>query len=405
MKNKMLTEQEIEKTIIDLRRSFHQEPELSGKEQETAKKIIAFLESLGLKVQTFQQHYGVGAVIEGGQPGPVIALRADMDALPILEEAEVSYQSINQGVMHACGHDAHMAILLGTAIRLLQNKSQLRGKVKLVFQPAEELSPQGGAKEFLAGGFLDDVQAIFGLHVWPELETGQVGIKAGPLMAASDRFKVKILGKGAHAAHPHQGVDAIMIGADIIQDFSHIISRQINPISAATLSIGSIHGGERYNVIAREVFLEGTVRTLDEKTRLEIPCHMENALAGVEKAYDAKCEFDYQRGYPVLNNWREPAMVVQEAAHKILGIDSVPIDIKPELTAEDFAVYLKKIPGAFFWLGCHKQGDEDRALHNANFILDEEALTIGSRLLFEISKQMLEKISNDISLANKGNKA
>lgn len=379
----------LEKLVTELRRDFHQHPELSGEEKRTSAVIADCLRQMGIAVETYETHYGVGGIIAGGKPGPTIALRADMDALPIQEELDVPYKSLNPGIMHACGHDAHMAMLLGAAAMLVQNRENLAGTVKLVFQPAEEAAPVGGAQFILREGFLDDVAAIFGLHVWPDFPTGHVGIKAGPLMAASDRFTVKILGKGAHAAQPHQGVDAITIGAAVINSFSHIISRQKNPVDTATLSIGSIHGGERYNVIAKELVMEGTIRTLDEATRREIPAQMKKMLSGIAQAYGANYEFDHQPGYPVLNNWREPTQTVIDAAHKVVGHEPVHTAMKPELGAEDFSTYLTRIPGAFFWLGCSKAGEPTAALHNSSFFLDEAALTVGAKLLYQIAVDAL----------------
>lgn len=384
-----ITEKNLGDLVTELRRDFHQHPELSGGEKRTAAVIADCLKSFGIAVKTFPTHSGVGGIIAGEKPGPTIALRADMDALPIREELDVPYKSVNPGIMHACGHDGHMAILLGAASMLVQNKNKLAGTVKLVFQPAEEAAPVGGARVMLQDGFLNDVGAIFGLHVWPDLPTGHIGIKSGPLMAASDRFTVKILGKGAHAAQPHQGVDAITIGAAVINSFSHIISRQKNPIDTATLSIGSIHGGERYNVIAKEVVMEGTVRTLDEATRHEIPEQMKKMLAGVTQAYGANYELDYQPGYPVLNNWSEPTQAVIRAAGKVAGAKAVHTDVKPELGAEDFSSYLTRIPGAFFWLGCSKEGQDSAPLHNSRFFLDEAALTIGAKVLYQIAVDAL----------------
>jgi amidohydrolase len=379
----------LEDLVIELRRDFHQYPELSGEERRTSAVIADCLRQLGIAFETYQTHCGVGGIISGGKPGPTIALRADMDALPIQEELDVPYKSANPGVMHACGHDAHMAMLLGAAAMLAKNRETLAGTVKLVFQPAEEAGPLGGARFILQEGFLDDVAAIFGLHVWPDLSTGHIGVKAGPLMAASDRFRIKILGKGAHAAQPHQGIDAITVGTAVMNSFNHIISRQKNPVDTATLSIGTIQGGERYNVIAKELVMEGTVRTLDEATRHDIQGQMKQMLAGIAHAYGANYELDYQLGYPVLNNWREPTRAVIAAARKVAGEKQVHTDIKPELGAEDFSTYLTRIPGAFFWLGCSPSGEKTAALHNSGFSMDEAALAVGAKLHYQIAVDTL----------------
>lgn len=386
--NKIKTS-EFKDILVRIRRNFHQYPELSGQEKRTSAVIVEFLQKLSIPYETYTSHYGVGAIITGDQPGPTIALRADMDALPVQEECDLPYQSKFSGCMHACGHDAHMAILLGVAKILMENRAQLHGTVKLIFQPAEEAAPVGGARSIIKEGFLEDVSMIFGLHVWPNMETGQIGIKSGAMMAASDRFNIKILGKGAHAAQPHRGIDSITIGAEVINSFSHIISRQINPVETATLSIGKIQGGERYNVIAKEVEMEGTIRSLSESVRSEIPRHMEDVLKGISKSYGANYEFNYQLGYPVLKNTTEQTKLVIKAAESILGKENVHTEVKPELASEDFAFYLQEIPGAFFWLGC-KHG-ETGALHNSKFNLDENALPIGVEIMCKVVEQILGK--------------
>lgn len=381
--------QSTEILVTELRRIFHQYPELSGCEYQTRERITDFLQQLGIKFETYKNHCGVGGIITGGKPGPTIALRADMDALPIQEECDVPYKSVNHGVMHACGHDCHMAILLATAALLAKNKEQLAGTVKLIFQPSEEASPEGGAKLMLQEGFLKDVKAIYGLHVWPDLPSGHIGIKEGPFMAASDRFTIKLLGKDAHAGQPHKGIDVIAIGATVINSLNQIISRQTNPVETATISIGSIKGGDRYNVIAKEVILEGTIRTLDDTVRKQIPLQMKNILAGITSAYGAHYEMDYRPGYPVLSNWREATQKVLKAALKVVEKEAVHTSIEPALGAEDFAVYLTTIPGAFFWLGCSKAGEKPAILHNSHFTIDEAALTTGVNLFYQITLDAL----------------
>ncbi|MCC5467392.1 M20 metallopeptidase family protein [Pelosinus baikalensis] len=381
---------ELQQIVTSLRQDFHRHPELSGKEKRTRETIETFLRNIGVTVQTFVSQYGLCGVIEGDQPGPIIALRADMDALPIIEENNVPYQSLYKGSMHACGHDGHMAILMGTAVMLMKHRHQLKGTVKLIFQPAEEAAPLGGATAMMQEGVLEDVDAIFGLHLWPDIPYGTIGIKSGAFMAASDRFTINILGRGAHAAQPHKGIDSITMSADIIQGFNHIISRQIDPLEVATISIGAIHGGERYNVIAKEVMVEGTIRTLNETTRQEIPRRMAAVLEGITKSQGGDYVFDYQQGYPALRNWTEPTEIVIQAATKVIGKNNICTDIKPVLGAEDFANYLTKIPGAFFFLGCAKAGEDTPILHNSRFDIDENALLIGSKLLYQIVLEVMK---------------
>ena len=375
---------ELLKIISKLRQTFHTYPELSGQEKQTRETIRKFLQELGIETQTFNEQYGLCGLIKGEQSGPVIALRADMDALPITEENDVAYKSKHQGVMHACGHDGHMAILMGAAKMLMQNRHKLAGTVKLIFQPAEEASPLGGAKAMIEAGVLEGVDAIFGLHLWPEVPSGSLGIRTGGFMAASDRFKINVIGRSAHAAQPHKGIDAITMSADIIQGLNHIVSRQIDPVDVATISIGEISGGERYNVIAQEVVLGGTIRTLNEATRQEIPKRIEAVLKGIAKPQGGDYIFDYQQGYPALANCKKATEVVVQAGKKVIGENNVYAEIKPVLGAEDFANYLAEKSGAFFFLGCAKAGEPTPILHNSHFDIDENVLLIGSKLLYQV---------------------
>lgn len=363
------------------RRDFHQHPELSNEEVRTAAVIADILRKMDIPVQTFARHHAVCGVIKGAKPGPVVALRADMDALPVTEDTGAAFRSSQLGVMHACGHDAHMAILLGCAQMLQQQRKELAGTVKLLFQPAEEASPIGGAETLIAAGLLDDVDAIFGLHVWPDLPCGQIGVKNGAMMAASDRFAITLLGNGSHAGQPHLGVDAISLAADVIQGLQQLVSRQLNPLVTATINVGQIKGGERYNVVARQAVLEGTVRTLDEATRKTIPVRMKRLLSGLTEACGADYGLDYQPGYPVLENHAAPTACLIEAAGEVIGTVNVRQDVQPVLAAEDFARYLKKVPGAFFWLGCAKAGESAYPLHNSRFMIDEAALVLGAKIL------------------------
>ena len=365
------------------RRKFHQSPELSRQEQQTSLTIAGILKDMGIEVHTFQDNYGVCGIIKGKYSGPTIAFRADMDALPVTEENDVPYKSTHSGVMHACGHDGHMAILLGLARMFSECRNELAGTVKFVFQPAEEAAPVGGANSIVKEGILNDVKAIFGLHMWPDLPCGHIGIRKGSLMAASDRLTIKIMGQGAHAGQPHHGVDAITIASDVIEGLGHIMSRQLDPLETATISIGTIKGGERYNVIAREVVLEGTVRTLGEEVRQEIPKKVERLLAGMTAAQGGSYSIDYGWGYPVLSNCAEPTELIMSAAQKVIGDQAIHSDVKPALTAEDFGNYLTEIPGAFFWLGCGEAGKNNAGLHTSRFAMNEEALLIGANIMYQ----------------------
>lgn len=375
--------------LVKWRRTFHMFPEVSRKEENTAKIIVEELQRMGIQAQTFNDHFGVCAEIRGAADGPVIAVRADMDALPIMEINEVPYRSVNDGVMHACGHDGHIAIALGVAKMLADARDSLKGTVKVIFQPAEESSPEGGALLMMKEGILDDVAMIFGLHLWPELPFGKVGVRKGALMAASDRVTIKILGRGAHAGQPQNGVDAITICADVIQGIGHIMSRQLDPLETATINIGMIQGGERYNVIAREVVMNGTVRTLSAKARKEIPQRIERMLKGNTEGQGGNYELSYQYGYPVLVNADEPVEIVTQAAQEVLGSEGLCKRTVPVLGAEDFANYLEKIKGAFFFLGCGKEG-ESKVLHGSDFDFDEHILAIGARVMYQTVLKAIE---------------
>lgn len=372
------------------RRMFHSNPELSNEEKETSLAVFDILTSMGVEVCKFNDHFGLCGIIRGRYPGPVIALRTDMDALPITEANEVPYCSKHAGVMHACGHDGHMAIILGVARMFASSGADFAGTIKLIFQPAEEAAPIGGAGFLIKDGVLADVDAIFGLHLWPDLPCGHIGIRQGALMAASDRLNIKILGQAAHAGQPQYGVDAITIAADVIQGLGHIMNRQLDPLETATLSIGKIQGGERYNVIAQEVVLDGTVRTLSEEVRKEIPVKIKRVLDGITAGQGGKYVLDYQYGYPVLNNWAEPTQLVIKAAKEIIISEAIHDDVKPVLAAEDFGNYLSKTPGAFFWLGCGKEGRENYHLHSSNFDIDENTLLVGAKIMYRTVLMALE---------------
>jgi amidohydrolase len=376
--------------LVKWRRNFHQFPEVSRKEMQTALMIVEALREMEIKAETFSGHYGVCAVIRGSKPGPVVAFRADMDALAVAETNQVPYKSVNDGVMHACGHDGHMSIILGVAKMFFDVKETLAGTVKVIFQPAEEDAPRGGADLMLNEGILDDADVIFGMHLWPDLPCGQIGIRKGPQMAASDRLTIKIFGHGAHAGQPQHGVDAITIAADVIQGMGHILTRQLDPLETATVSIGSIQGGERYNVIAREVVLYGTARTLGEEVRKELPVKIERMLKGISSSQGGDYDLSYQFGYPVLKNWEEPTNLVVAAARTVVGNTGVDTQIKPVLASEDFAKYLIRTPGAFFWLGCGRANQEACVLHSSDFDIDEDSLLIGVRIMYQTGLAALE---------------
>lgn len=373
--------QQIEGEVIALRREFHQKPELGFEETETAGRVAAYLRDLGLDVRTGVAKTGVVGLLQGDHPGPVLALRADMDALPVTEKTGAGYASQSPGKMHACGHDGHTAILMGTAKVLSRMKGELKGTVKFIFQPAEE--GPGGALPMIEEGVLDNprVDAIFGLHIWPGFRTGEIGLGYGAIMAAPDQFVLKIIGKGGHGSQPHETVDAIAVTAQVISSLQQIVSRQIIPTQPVVLTIGTIHGGYRHNVIADEVEMTGTIRTLDPAVREEVPQRIEEIVKGITSAFGATYELQYTRLYPPVVNHREMAELVEEVGRKTLGASAVVAIDAPTMGGEDFAYFLERVPGAFFRLGCSNGPETNYPLHHPQFNLDEAGLINGVKVL------------------------
>lgn len=378
--------------LTKIRRDFHEHPETSQNEVETSKKVAAYLKEMGCDevIENVGGH-GVIGVIKGSEDGGVVALRADMDALQIQEETGAEYQSRNEGIMHACGHDNHMTGLLGAAELLIQRKADIKGTVKLVFQPAEELSPVGGSRGMLESGYLDDIGAIYGLHVWPDLPHGKVGVKAGPLMAATDHFTIKIHGKSAHGAKPDQGVDAVVLGSQFVMAAQTIVSRKVSPLDSAVVTFGIFNAGTRYNIISGECLLDGTVRTLNENTRDMIEESMRKLLDALCLQSGAAAEIVYGRGYPALVNHEADAALVRKTAVSLFGEDGVVDVQEPAMPAEDFSFYLKEKKGAFVWLGTAEEGKEPWPLHNCHFDVNEDILWRGAALLAQTAMDYLEQ--------------
>jgi len=380
--------------IISIRRFIHMNPELSNREFETAKLVSSKLFSLGLEVRTGVAKTGVVGLLRGIQDGITVAIRADMDALPIQELADVPFKSLNPGIMHACGHDIHTSIALGTAYVLSSLKDKIQGNIKFIFQPAEEGPPpgeEGGAALMIEEGVLEDppVKAIFGLHVWPE-SLGQVLFSPGAIMASSDWFQIVIKGKSSHGARPHEGIDSIAIAAQIIVNLQAIVSRTIDPLDSAVLTIGKIEGGTRANIIAQDVKLEGTLRTLSSKTRKMIPELMEKVVKGVTLSFGADYVFNFQKGNPVVSNHPELAKIMLPTLTKVLGKGNVK-ELKPQMVAEDFAQYCQKIPGFFFFLGVKNPAEKTMSpLHNPYFNPDERCLPWGIKIMCHLLLDSLE---------------
>ncbi|WP_202081005.1 M20 metallopeptidase family protein [Caldalkalibacillus salinus] len=383
--------------MISLRRTLHQYPELSGEEWQTSRKIQEKLQSLGIPYTTGYAKTGVLGVIEGGRPGKTVALRADIDALPIQEENDHPYVSKVKGRMHACGHDAHTAMLVGVGAVLNEVKDELPGRVLLVFQPAEENAPVGGSEPMMADGVFEQYEpdVIFGQHVWPDLPVGQIGVRAGAMMGASDRFKVVIEGAGGHASMPHQTTDAIMVAHTVISNLQTIVSRNIDPLDAAVLTVGRIEGGSRYNVIADKVTFEGTIRTFQPETRQLMKERFHAVVTQGAAAMGAVAHIDYWQGYAATINTPRWANQVQQTAQNMLGPASTPA-VQPSLGGEDFSRFLMKYPGAFFWLGTALPGvEQQKPLHDAQFRLDEEALPVGMSLMAQTAVDTLYALEKE----------
>ncbi|NPB04790.1 MAG: amidohydrolase [Aquificae bacterium] len=377
---------ELKEEVIGWRRHLHQNPELPGEENETAAFVAETLRSLGVD-EVYEGVGGTPSVVAyvfppGGNKGKAVGLRADIDALPIEEKSAVPYRSRKKGVMHACGHDAHTAMLLGAAKILVDFRDRLRRPVKLIFQSCEEFPPCSGAKALVEAGVCDDLEVVFAQHVYPELPTGTIGARKGPMMAAADFFKIRLIGKSAHASKPHMGVDPILMAAQVINSVHHIVSRKVDPFQPAVITIGKIRGGFAPNQIPDEVDMEGTVRTFDETLRKKIVEWLEKAVWGTSLAYGGAYEFEYQEGYPPVVNDDRATEFGQRVAEKLFGPQSFVCLPRPSTGGEDFAYYLKKVPGAYFRLGIrNEEKGIVHPLHSAYFDVDEDALPLGTAFM------------------------
>ena len=397
----------IESKVIEWRRHFHQFPELSNREFKTAEKIAEHLESLGLDVKTGVAHTGVVALLKGGKPGPVVGLRADMDALPVTERVDVpfaskvrtKYNGHDVGVMHACGHDAHIAILMGVAEILTSMKKDLAGSVKFIFQPAEEGAPQGeegGAQLMVKEGVLEnpDVDVIFGLHIWALAELGTISYRPQSIMAGADSLRIKVKGKQTHGSTPWTGIDPITASAQIIIGLQTIISRQTELTEeAAVITIGSIHGGVRSNIIPEEVELIGTIRTLN--TDMQNKIHEKIRLTAMKIAESAGAIADVQisKGYPVTYNDPELTAMMLPCLKQVAGEENVKL-IKAITGAEDFSFFQQQIPGLYFFLGGlpkAKMVEEAAPHHSPDFYIDESSLKLGLRALSYLALDYMDK--------------
>ncbi len=369
--------------VVADRRHLHENPELGFQEHETAKFVTERLQTLGIEdIRTGINSTGVTGLIRGTGEGPgkdkVVLVRADMDALPIHEENRVEYKSRNDGVMHACGHDAHTAMLLGLARILTDRKDGFAGTVKLLFQPAEELPP-GGAKGMIEEGVLEDPQVdmVLGLHVSSDTKTGVIKVGDGPIMAAADGFRITVQGRGGHGASPHLCVDPVVVGSQIVVALQTLVSREVDPVDRAVLSTCVFKAGEAFNVIPDTAHLAGTVRTFLPETRDLMERRITELVSGIAASMNATVEVDYIRGYPATVNDAGIAEIVRKAARQVVGEENVEI-ANPKMGAEDFSYFLQERPGCFFFVGTGNEGKEsDVSHHHPRFDVDEDGMAQG----------------------------
>lgn len=364
--------------IVALRRKLHQNPELSGKELATTQLIAAELKSLGLEVTVWPNETGVVALLKGDRSGKTLALRADIDALPLTEKSGLPFASCHEGVAHTCGHDIHTAVLLGTARVLSSMRKKIVGNIKFIFQSAEE--QMSGAKQMLARNVLANpaVDGILALHCWPEIPAGTVGVKNGSFMASSDGITVTIKGKAGHAAHPHKSIDPIVAASAVVGAIQTIVSRETAPVDATVITFGSIHGGTAANIIAPSVELKGTVRTVNQNVRDVMPSMIARIVEHTAAGYRCEGVVEYQKGTPPVINQPNIVAVIENAAVSILGQEGVVHLENVSMGSEDFAFYMEKVPGAIFRLGTANERVQSKlALHNPEIIFDEKCLPTG----------------------------
>lgn len=375
----------IEGELVALRRKLHAYPELSFEEERTSAAVAEWLDSLGMDaVRRGVGGHGIVAELSGARPGPRIALRADMDALPIREETGLPYASQVPGIMHACGHDAHTAMLCGAARLLADRRDRLSGSVRFLFQSAEEIN--AGAKAMIGQGALDGVDEIYGLHNLPTLPAGQAGTRFGALMGSVDQFELTVTGRGGHGALPEQCVDPVVAASAIVMALQTAVSRELSPFSPAVVTVGSVHGGASYNVIPERVELAGTVRTFSADVQEQMPERLRRLIERTAEAYRCETELRYTRHVPVLVNDDACVRHAEATIDAVLGRAN-RIEAPPVLAGEDFSVYLQRVPGCFFWLGSGPKTEVERAygLHHPRYTMNEDCLAEGAAVLAAIA--------------------
>jgi len=363
--------------LLERRRWFHAHPELAFQEVQTSGMIADHLESWGYRVERGVATTGVLATLSGGREGRHVLVRADMDGLPLREDSSLPFKSTHDGVMHACGHDVHMAIALTAAQVLAAGREQLAGTVRFAFQPAEEVA--GGARPMVEAGALEGIDRVVGLHVWAGLPSGSLSIRSGPMMASADWFTLRIEGKGGHGAEPHRGVDPVVIAAAVVTALQTLVSRETAPIAPVVLTLGTIRGGTAHNIIASDVTIEGTLRTFDSVLRQELLRRIEELAQGVAQAMRGRARFTLQSGAPPVVNNEQIARLVDEVARQVVGPQGV-IPFEPLMVGEDVAYFLEQRPGCFFLLGGAPDGPAV-VHHTADFRIDEGCLVVGLKVL------------------------
>ncbi len=387
--------QSLRESLVNWRRDIHRHPELGFHEVRTAGVVASHLHQLGIEVMTGVGKTGVVGIVEGSGPGPTVLLRFDMDALPVQEETNLPFASEHQGVMHACGHDGHTAIGMGVAQILAESRQQWPGRVKLLFQPAEE--GLGGALATIQDGVLEHPRpdVAFGLHLWNQFPSGQLYIQAGPLMAAADRFHIEVLGKGGHGGEPHLTIDAIWVAAQVATALHTVVSRNVPPAEPAVLSIGSIHGGSAFNVIAENVTMHGTLRTFNPEVRELLIRRMREVVAGICAAHGARYNFAMDDFYtPAVINDEQATAVVQQAARDLFA-DERLAHMAPFMVAEDMAELLNRVPGCFVIVGASPDDNHVGPHHNPRFNIDEAMLVDGAALLSQTAINYLRRFASE----------
>ncbi|WP_096188228.1 amidohydrolase [Evansella halocellulosilytica] len=385
--------------MVQIRRYLHQHPELSFKEVKTPKYIGEYHKKLGLDVREDVGGRGVVATLKGGKQGPTVALRADFDALPIQDEKDVPYKSTVPGVMHACGHDGHTALLLVLAKVLKEHQADLEGNVVFIHQHAEELAP-GGAIAMIEDGCLNGVDVIFGTHLWATEPLGKIQYNEHALMAAADRFEVFIQGKGGHGAQPHDTKDSILLGSQLIQAFQQIVSRRTDPLDSVVVSVGSFEAVNAFNVIADTAKIVGTVRTFNEETQRRVQTEMNRIIDGIAVSFGAEVNFHFYKGYPALINHKEEARFVEQVTSEIPEIFQVEHS-KPQMGGEDFSYYLQHVKGAFFFTGAkNPEWTHSYPHHHPRFDIDERSMLYAAKALGRLTLSAFTKYKNHSNTIN-----